>query len=91
MNAAIAPISGTDATNRPASELERRCSALDKRNHGPAISITVYSSRIRHFASNGRSMPRLAASGTSKIAAMPVRANTSVPGVRSRSETLMSR
>ena len=73
------------------SELERRRSASESRNHGSAISTAVYSTRGRQRASRGRSCPGWNENGKITIAPRVVRKKTSAAGEMSRTAILMSR
>ena len=86
-----APMSGTAATNRPAMELERCCSALESRTQGTASSTVVYTNTQRQRANAGRSSPRRRATGASSSAAGNTRKNTSAGGESSRTATRMSK
>ena len=85
------PNNGTAATSKPASALDKCCSALVSNHHGNATSIAVYASSGRQCATSGRSSRRRAASGTSRSAASPVRRKTSSTGASSRTATRIIR
>src|SRR5439155_2216347 len=86
-----APTSGTAATSRPVSELDSRVSALESRIHGTAISTAANTSSGNQRRKTGRISPLAAAIGSSRSAPMPVRAKTSIAGLRSRTATLIRR
>ena len=75
----------------PASELERRRSASERRIHGAATSTKVYATTHRQRGSSGRMSPRVIASGTRIVAATVVRARTNVAGASSPTATLIRR
>ena len=86
------PTSGTDATSRPASELDSRRSASESRSHGIASSATVNSTMGRQRGRRARRLtPERSTKGRSTAAPIAVRRKTRVAGVSSRTATLMSR
>jgi len=91
VRAISAPTSGTAAISNPVSELEMCCSATPRSIHGIAISMDANASTGTQCLRTGRSSLRAAAIGRRRSAAMPVRARTSVAGLRSLTATLIRR
>ena len=88
---ATAPMRGTVAISRPASELEMRCSAWASSSHGTHSSTAVYRSTHGQLRSMRRSSPLRSANGRSRSAAGAVRSRTSAAGGSSRTAMRMNR
>jgi hypothetical protein len=73
------------------SELEICCSAKPSISHGTQISTTANSASGFQRGSRARTWPRARATGSSRTAAIAVRASTIVLGETSSTATLMSR
>ena len=82
---------GTAAIRRPASELEIRRSASERKNHGAANSTNVYAKSHFHCGRSGARSLCANAMGSRSEAPIALRRNTSVAGVSSATAILMKR